>query len=268
MDEKGPDNGPSLFDLCQADPGQNLRAKVWRDFYNQFESLPAGPEPGMLPFRIRQIYEFMVNSLNKSQMMEFVASAGVLAHYMADACIPLHFSRLHHGYDAPSRRDKKKYAEFKKKPEYKIHTLFEQRMFEVRAEELLKMIDDRLKGQKAKPAGQGGANAIRRAYDLMRKVYELLSPDKIISSDSPQDTPRERAEILFNAVGEKAGECIAMGCLALAELVESAWREGQGDQRLGRQGAKTYSEQALQDLYRSPRFLPAFTFDKLVQMGY
>lgn len=268
MDEKGPGNGRSLFDLCKADPDNNLRAKVWQEYYAQFDDLPSGPEPGMLPFRIRQVYEAMVDALNNRQMMEFVASAGVLAHYVADGSIPLHVSRLHHGYDAPPRRDREAYAKFKKRPEYKIHALFEQRMFEVRAQELLQMIDDSLDGKKGSPTVRGGQQAIRRAFDLIKEAYELLRPEKIIECDDLQGTQRERAETLFREVGEKAAQCVALGCLALAELVESAWKEGKGDQLYGQTGAQAYSEPVLQSLYRSPTFLPALTFDDLIGKGY
>jgi hypothetical protein len=268
MDEKGPGNGPTLFDLCAADPDNNLRARVWQDYYAQFDGLSSGPEPGLLPFRIRQIYEAMVSALNNRQMMEFVASAGVLAHYVADASIPLHVSRLHHGYDAPSRRDKEAYARFKKRPEYKVHALFEQRMFEVRAQELLQMIDDSLDGKKGSPTVTGGRQAILRAFDLIKETCGFLRPEEIIRCDDLQGTLRERAETLFGGVGEKAAQCVASGCLALAELVESAWKEGKGDQLYDQLGAQPYAEPDLQNLYRSFGFLPALTFEELIRRGY
>jgi hypothetical protein len=268
MDEKGPDGGPSLFDLCKADPVRNLRAKVWQDFYVQFAGLSYGPEPGMLPFRVRHIYEAMVDYLKAGKMKEFLASAGILTHYVADACIPLHFSALHHGYAPKALRDSAEYKAYRKTPEYKIHSLFEQRMFEVRAEEMLQMINDKLAGKKAKPTVSDGSQAIVRVFNLMSEIYSLLPPEKIISIDNPKLTQRERAEIQFKAVGDKAAECVAKGCLVLSELVESAWKAGNGDRIFRKTNAHTYSEAELQNLYRSPGFLPARTFDELIRKGY
>jgi hypothetical protein len=268
MDEPAPGNGPSLFDLCGSENGDNLTAEVWRDYYAKFDGLPSGPEPGMLPFRIRQIYEAMVAALKGGQLMEFVASAGILSHYVADASIPLHLSYLHHGSRAPRRDDEAAYAKFKKKREYKVHSLFEQRMFEVRATELLKMIDGKLDRQQGRPVVKGGKQAIGRAFSLMQEAFKLLPPQEIIKCDVPQLTARERAEVLFGGVGEKAATCVAKACVALADLVESAWKEGGGDRLLDGSAAKTYSERELQSLYRSRGFLPALTFEQLIGMGY
>jgi hypothetical protein len=52
---------------------------------------------GLLPFRVWQIYDAMVDFVKNGERDKFVCAAGVLAHYVGDACQPLHISFLHHG---------------------------------------------------------------------------------------------------------------------------------------------------------------------------
>lgn len=268
IDEEGPGGTPSLLAECRKDPDSNLRAYKWREFYTLFDDEDYGPEPAVLPFRVRQVYEAMVNYLRKRKLMHFVAAAGILAHYVADGCIPLHCSVLHHGRGPKVRRKTPKYEKYKKSKPYKVHSLFEQRMFEKHTVELLSGIDRRLNGKKAKPTVTGGVEAIQRFFRLMSESYDQLDPERIIDADDPRQSDAERATLLFNAVGKDAMECVTMGCLALAELVESAWKEGRGDSVLGNSDVETYAEEDLEELYRSSDFLPALTIEDFVKLGY
>jgi hypothetical protein len=50
-----------------------------------------------LPFRIWQIYDEMVEFVQQKKLVDFVCAAGIMAHYVGDACQPLHTSQLHDG---------------------------------------------------------------------------------------------------------------------------------------------------------------------------
>ena len=52
---------------------------------------------GLLPFRVWQLYDAMVDALDEGSKDKFLCAAGTLAHYIGDSCQPLHISYLHHG---------------------------------------------------------------------------------------------------------------------------------------------------------------------------
>ena len=52
---------------------------------------------GLLPFRVWQIFDEMVRFAKAGKVPEFVCAAGVMTHYLGDACQPLHISYLHDG---------------------------------------------------------------------------------------------------------------------------------------------------------------------------
>ena len=95
MDEKaisGPFKGKTLLQVCH-DPAK-VDPAVWLKFY---EGVP-GTRPGALPFRVWQGYNEMVDALKQKNLLAFLCAAGTTAHYVGDACQPLHVSRLHHGH--------------------------------------------------------------------------------------------------------------------------------------------------------------------------
>ena len=54
---------------------------------------------GLLPFRVQQFYEGMVKDLKKTHpdFARFVCAAGIVSHYVGDACQPLHVSSWFNG---------------------------------------------------------------------------------------------------------------------------------------------------------------------------
>src|SRR5262249_24000053 len=99
MDQPDP-HGNTLLSLTTADA--NLDPDKWQALYNTGEDLLSGdpitPEHrGLLPFRVWQPFDAMVDFARKGQASKFVCAAGVLTHYVGDACQPLHISYLHDG---------------------------------------------------------------------------------------------------------------------------------------------------------------------------
>src|SRR5678810_1280563 len=95
MDEPPPDGTPTLLTLCQN--ADNVDPDVWINYARKFPHKPGKPaDPaqamGLLPFRVWQIYEAMVEFVKNGQRDEFICAAGTLAHYVGDACQPLHIS--------------------------------------------------------------------------------------------------------------------------------------------------------------------------------
>ena len=99
MDQPNPD-GDTLLDLTESD--DFIDPDKWDAFYDTVRDILSGDEifqehRGLLPFRVWQIFDAMVEFVSKGEVDEFVCAAGVLTHYLGDACQPLHISYLHDG---------------------------------------------------------------------------------------------------------------------------------------------------------------------------
>ena len=105
----------TLLDYSIDDPKNNFQPAVWVDFftelhpvYDKWYSLLKGKETrdpknhwGALPFRIWQIFDKMVEFAKAGDATSFLCAGGIIAHYIGDACQPLHTSYMSNG--DPSR---------------------------------------------------------------------------------------------------------------------------------------------------------------------
>jgi hypothetical protein len=140
IDESYPSvfQGKTLLQLSLANDA-NIDVDVWLDFDRQMdaakpvsktnrdgEEVPR-PREGALPFRVWQMYKQMISSLRNGALDEFVTVGGTMAHYVGDACQPLHISFLHHGAN-PS--------------EAAVHSDYETTMIDRKAAELFEGVDN------------------------------------------------------------------------------------------------------------------------------
>ena len=146
------------MEIC-ANPDK-IKPSVWRDYYEGI-----GTEEkyqGSLPFRVKQIFEEMVRYVSNRELTKYICAAGILAHYVGDACQPLHGSRLH---DANG-----------------VHSPYETKMLNSNRggnNGVVKKtrLDAPDMGDTNIPNGDAAA---RRTVDLMRTVSEILPPQKIV----------------------------------------------------------------------------------------
>lgn len=267
MDGLAADGGKSLFEQCREAPDGLPSAQVFKDFFDGFEELPYGPEAGALLFRVRQIYEEMLSRGAERDLLGFFSCAGVLAHYVGDCCIPLHFSVFHHGEPPQAKRGTPEYAAFKKSREYRIHSLFEQRMFEVQPVPALAAVDHVLSMDKAGEPVTGGEAALKAVFELMCSTFERIPPRQILEADDPSLPDTQRADRLFQEVGQDAAWCLAQGCRLQARLVEGAWAAAGGDTLL-EGGAPSFGEPSVRSLYERSDFLPAWSLETMIEKGY
>ena len=274
IDEDGPSGETSLLNLCVADLTTNLRATVWRDFYNLFDGKEYGPEEGVLPFRVWQGYKAMLHYIRNGDTERFVAVAGVLSHYVGDACQPLHSSKYHHGKGPPFRRDDPRYEEYHNSKEYKIHSIYEALMFERHPVQLIAEINAATPNQGVQPiartkAGQPeGMEAAHCLFRLMHHSYNLIPPLDLIAVDDVTLNQPQRAALFFNAYHAETAQLIADGTQLLAQLWESAWAEADGDQNIPQADLVTIPESNLTNISKQQTFYPAKTIDEFVTEGY
>jgi len=254
MDKKGPD-GKSLLELCESDgdgrivPDQVVPG-VWQKYYDGV----ADKSRGCLPFRVWQLYDTMVAALKKDDgIPEFVCAAGVLAHYVGDACQPLHISYMFDGDPEDLDPDGET-------PRAKgVHSAYESKMLNRHVEDLINQLSQKLKegGVKKPERITGGHAAAVAVVQLMRDTFHSISPKEIVRAYAND-------EDLWKAFGEATVTLMALGSLTLAMLWESAWLESGA--KFQENDLGPVDQEKLSALYLDTAFAPSKTLDQLAEI--
>lgn len=243
MDQEGVGDfqGKTLLDICK-NPAK-VDVTVWNAFY---DSIGVGRKRGALPFRVWQIYDLMVEFVRARKVAEFVCAGGIVSHYVGDSCQPLHVSFLHHG--RPGHPE-----------EEKVHSYYETQMIDRKATEVIAGINDALKGKKAKADVTGGHAAALSVIALMRQTVKTLPPVEVIEAYNAAPS-NNRTPHMWDVLGARTVKSMAAGCLRMASLWASAWREG-GGSKIGAAKLVEVDKGELMDLYNDKTFLPAFRLE-------
>ncbi|MEM5436120.1 S1/P1 Nuclease [Paraburkholderia diazotrophica] len=160
-------DGKTLRDMTLDDTA-NMSVAVWQKWYADEGEKDARNE-GLLPFRVWQIFDEMIAQLKARNDTKFLCAAGVLAHYVGDACQPLHGSYHSDGYkDAPG-------ATAKKWPGKGVHSTYEDKMVDRHSSDLLPQIGPQAKAFKGKiPAIETGRDAAFATVTLMSEAARIL----------------------------------------------------------------------------------------------
>lgn len=245
MDKPLPDAphaGKTLLDLCIEDPA-NVDPAVWKDYYERVDDR----SKGVLPFRVGLIYEEMVASVAAKDLDRFVCAAGILSHYVGDACQPLHISSLFDGEPLPGGG----------KRGAGVHHAYEADMLNANAAALVAGIDAGLAAAAPLPNVSGAREATLAAVDLMRKTFENLSPKAIVDAFAD-------GEDLWDLFGDATIATCVEGARTLAMLWESAWAEGNGD-AIPKSKLTARNKDDLVTLYSDEEFIPSVTLKQLVE---
>jgi hypothetical protein len=247
-------NGKTLLELSLEDDA-NIDVDVWLNFDRKMdqakpvsktdrktgEDVPR-PREGALPFRVWQMYKQMISSLSNGKVDEFLVAGGTMAHYVGDACQPLHISFLHHGAD-PS--------------EAGVHSDYETLMIDRKASELFAGVD--AIDKKVLPGeliGANGKDAARFVLQLMKSTVDLLAPEEVLNVWRTAKG-HGKFDRMWDALGDRTIQTVAAGSHAMAVLWESAWKHGRGDD-LSETELKELPKPRLQDLYNRKTFVPSF----------
>jgi hypothetical protein len=220
MDEPGGAavGGQTLMELWDAG-GDGRTTAGWTAFYNSLNPSPSDRHRGALPFRVAQLYDIMVDAVRGDDLVQYIAAAGVLAHYVGDACQPLHVSRLHHGLpDDPSDDD--------------VHEVYESDMLDKEDNRVLVVtgVNAALVGYHAGDADgpdlvSGGAQAAAAVVDLMARTIAAIPPADLLDVFNHPPVGDSRTTALWNTFGEKTIQRLADGARTLAVIWQSAWDE-------------------------------------------
>lgn len=208
MDQDDP-NGDSLLSLYRADKS-TLNPQRWISYYQAIGSTPRNM--GLLPFRVAQLYRLMVESLQSGSpnaVAEALCAAGVMAHYVGDACQPLHVSQFHDGRIAA---------------ENGVHSEYETAMVNARRKEIIAGLASRLRTAKQMPLINGHQQAAHAVAGLMDRTVKRIDPSHLCQVWV--DTEGHVGP-MWDALGKDTLACMADGCKTLAMLWSSAWKQSQ-----------------------------------------
>jgi hypothetical protein len=268
MDQRN-DEGIDLLTLCE-NP-ENIDPKVWNDFYDSVTDLLSGeaiPQKnrGLLPFRVWQIFDEMVGFAAKGKGPEFVCAAGVLTHYLGDACQPLHISFLHDG--DPQRavvrtvHHRDGTDEDVKDPLGKgVHAAYEDDMVNAHREDILAGLDGGEKVVKSELIADG-FTAARLTVELMRDTFKLLPPAAIVEAFIGfEGSRKERTEFFWKKFGAKTIRAMRGSVHLLAVLWESAWVQGSGEEKV--RSTKALTPEAAMKICADRDFLPSLPISSI-----
>ena len=254
MDKPRPADGKTLLQLCKEDPAR-VNVPFWHQYYTDAQT----GDRGTLPFRVQQIYQQMVRRAAAGDRVAFVCAAGVLAHYVGDACQPLHGSFKSDGIPSSDPHAPNDGAG--------VHAAFETSTIDAQMRNgsggggpgprLPERLAARLGTLPAPAKVQGGPAAARATVALMQATFDTLSPDEIIQAFKQDPTPAA----MWAKLGDRTVTVIARGIQYLAMLWASAWEEGQGSANVS--DTSTIPHAALRALYETNQpateFLPSRT---------
>src|SRR5262249_46758207 len=239
-------NGKTLRDLTLAN-SVNMDVAFWQQWYEaNGTSNPASQ--GLLPFRVWQLFDEMVKELQAPDPARFLCAAGVVSHYVGDACQPLHGSYLADG--RKSEGDQKKW------PGKGVHSTYEDKMVDRYSTQLLAAIGPAAQGVQGIPAIQNGKDAAFATVTLMAEVAKGIPPpslvDKYIALGGGSSV--KVVDGLWKAFGPATAQAMATGSRYLAALWDAAFALAPAAL-----ATEAIPEDELAAIYQSPGFAPSYT---------
>lgn len=281
------DNGKTLYDLC--DSQDKMTVEVWQNYYNNIDKAKIGLDPnekvsnGLICFRVWQIFDYMVEAASKGHKDKFIFGAGVITHYLGDACQPLHSSYMSDGN--PVDNKKEMYTPPKGGPKHPkgvpyerienagsgVHVAYEDHMID---DYITSDIMPGLKAMLEKKtsainketiikidSGQAAAFAV---LQLMKLTQETITPIDIVETFKSVKGTDRVSETLYEQFGERTIEVLARGCKYLAAIWDAAWEIGNGNSKI--KSLTKVKEADLIALYREPSELPSLHLDTIAEV--
>jgi hypothetical protein len=214
-------DGQTLIAGYEADEN-TLNHSNWLSFYQDApvpsESTLKSNNQGALPFRVWQIFAQIVEFAKKGDGASFLTAAGCLAHYVGDACQPLHSSQHSDGLNGASTG---------------VHSTYEDNMVNAHADDIANGIGDAIKNLSFTPrAIKSPRDAAKATMDLMIFAQQTLPPETICQTYNDarpgggKNASKNPAvlDALWEKCGEQTIEVIAAGAITLGAIWAAAWK--------------------------------------------
>ncbi len=263
IDQPGAD-GQTLLQASLMDPS-HVAVPFWQAFYDA-AGMTASHSRGLLPFRCWQFFDAMVGAVRAGDTARFVCAAGILSHYVGDACQPLHGSIFSDGKPGGGstrtvhHRDGTT-TDVTVKDGQGVHSAYEDTMVDVHARDLQAGIPGALRAARRLPTVPDGHGAAVTILHLMDRTARAIPPAALVDAYIAAGGGKSKAvaDALWAAFGPQTIAVMADGAQVLAMLWDSAWAAGGGIAG----AAAAVPEAALQRLYEDPAFIPSLDLDQI-----
>jgi len=250
IDEIGT-QGQSLLDLSLADSPHNLTVEFWQSFYNEMGHNEQH-ERGLLPFRVWQFWDEMKAFAQAGDAAQFLCAAGLLSHYVGDACQPLHGSIFADG-DPQTGAGKG------------VHSVYESDMIDRKAKFLVEGIEFALTQPGEHLAEiNSGKEAALATLQLMKRSATTLPPQQIIQDfvDAGGDDHVATQDNLWPKVDKQTIKLMTDGARVLARIWQSAWDKGHGN-NISANSLGPIDPDILNEHSRNPEFVKSLDLDHI-----
>jgi hypothetical protein len=214
--DKPDDKGETLLDICKGKP-QNVDVDVWLKYYGEV----GDQSKGLLPFRVWQFFDAMKGFAAAGDVNSFVCAAGIVSHYVGDACQPLHISYMFDGDPADTVKGIKHDRQLGNVPAdvpraAGVHAAYEDNMVNRHTPEIFSGVPAAVKHSDLQLRSvQSGHDAAVAVVDLMQSTFEFIHPPEIVSAFNAAkeagDKPAELADDLWDKFGDNTIQVIANG---------------------------------------------------------
>lgn len=259
----GPEHPNHYADIDEHKPGEKtlrqqclddhskINVDFWRDFYTK-HGHTAQSDRGLLPFRVWQFFDAMKGFAAAGKADEFLCAAGLVSHYVGDACQPLHGSIFADG-------------DPKTKEGAGVHTAYETTLIEMKQVPLEAGIAAAIKKPgDALPQIRTGKDAALAVIELMDRSAKEIPPPKLVQTfvqAGGKDTVPVR-EALWKKFGDGTIAVMTDGARVLAKIWEGAWKEGKGNS-IGTNHLGPIDPDVLNGFSRDPKFVKSFDLDEI-----
>ena len=251
IDEPRDPDDPSttLRALSLADPKNNLTVDFWQQFYTDLGHTTF-EKRGLLPFRVWQFFDAMKGFAKAGDSVAFLCAAGIVAHYVGDACQPLHGSMFADG--------------FPDKVGAGVHSTYESAMIDRKSGEIQEGLKELVGSGKALPKVPKGKDAAHEVVKLMDRAAKRIDPSTLVKAFVKAGGKNVVAvkDALWKRFGDDTIQVMADGARTLAAIWQAAWDAGSGD-KIANAKLGPVKEGALSDLYEDRKFVESLDLDHI-----
>lgn len=249
VDEPRPSDGRTLLELSLGDPA-NVSVPFWQAFYDECGHT-ASRDRGLLPFRVWQFFDSMVDAVSRVDLADYVCVAGLLAHYVGDACQPLHGSVLADGRPDGTGEG--------------VHSAYETAMIDHQAQAVLTGFQQVLPATPRPAFVTTGRGAAIATLQLMSRTAQRVDPGTLVDAYAATPGGKSKAvtSVLWQQFGTGTIASLCDGAMTLAVIWESAWIQGQGESRFTLAQMVAIHKNSLRARYEKTTFVQSFDLDHI-----
>ena len=268
IDQPRPSDGTTLRALCMADAA-NINVQTWQQFYDECGH-EASRERGLLPFRVWQFFDAMEDFASQGDAASFLCAAGLVSHYVGDACQPLHGSMYADGYADQETtvvhhsRDTGEAKEEKSHVGAGVHSTYESKMIDRKAKEIVDGLDAAVAALPALAPITSGLEAAKAIVELMDRTAGRIPPTDLVDAFVAAGGKPTVAvqDALWEQFGDATMAVMADGARVLAAIWDGAWKAGNGDV-ISAAALTRIPAKSLVARYRRRDFVPSLDLDAI-----